>query len=213
LRARNASAGYRYADSGPSCAHTYLLPAVRGELAGFFASGASWRVFDLGCGNGHLAAALAREGYEVFGVDPSIEGIAHARAAYPQLRLEIGSADDDLVTRFGRFPAVISLKVIEHVYAPRDFARTLYDLVEPGGIALVSTPYHGYCKNLALAFTGKLDAHFTALWDHRHIKFWSMRTLGQLLREVGFEPARFLRVGRVPPLAKSMIAIARKARD
>ena len=61
-----------------------------------------------------------------------------------------------------------------------------------------------------MALTGKMDAHFTALWDHGHIKFWSMHTLGELLREAGFVDIRFERVGRVPALAKSMIALARK---
>jgi 2-polyprenyl-6-hydroxyphenyl methylase/3-demethylubiquinone-9 3-methyltransferase len=74
----------------------------------------------------------------------------------------------------------------------------------------VSTPYHGYLKNLALALSGKLDKHFTALWDGGHIKFFSIATLGQLLREAGFKDLRFVRVGRIPPLAKSMLAIAKK---
>ncbi|GGC23871.1 hypothetical protein GCM10011363_45530 [Marivita lacus] len=104
----------------------------------------------------------------------------------------------------------ISLEVVEHIYAPRDYARTLFDPVEPGGNAIVSTPYHGYLKNLAPALTGKMDRHFTAGWDHGHIKFWSIATLTQLLTEAGFEHIRFRRVGRVPQLAKSMIAIARK---
>ncbi len=212
MKAPEGISGYRYHDQRQSCAHGYLLPAVRSELAGFFGRRGNddMRIFDLGCGNGSVAALLAGEGYEVSGVDPSTDGIAQARAAYPHLRLETGSAYEDLVGRFGRFPAVISLEVVEHVYAPRDFAHTLFDLVEPGGIALVSTPYHGYWKNLALALTDKFDNHFTALWDHGHIKFWSRRTLRLLLQEAGFQVQCFLRVGRVPILAKSMIAIARK---
>lgn len=59
-----------------------------------------------------------------------------------------------------------------------------------------------------MALTGTLDAHFTALWDHGHIKFWSIRTLTQLLMEAGFKTVRFERVGRIPLLAKSMIAVA-----
>ncbi len=74
----------------------------------------------------------------------------------------------------------------------------------------MSTPDHGYLKNLVLAVTGKMDAHFHALWDHGHIKFRSIPTLTTLLTEAGFETPRFERVGRVPPLAKSMIAIARR---
>jgi 2-polyprenyl-6-hydroxyphenyl methylase/3-demethylubiquinone-9 3-methyltransferase len=82
--------------------------------------------------------------------------------------------------------------------------------LDPGGLAIVSTPYHGYFKNLAMAITGKLDAHFTALWDHGHIKFWSMKTLCSLFSEAGFLETRFLRVGRIPIIAKAMIAVARK---
>ena len=61
-----------------------------------------------------------------------------------------------------------------------------------------------------MALTGRMDAHFTALWDHGHIKFWSIQTLGELLHEAGFVDIHFERVGRVPALAKSMIAAARK---
>ena len=102
------------------------------------------------------------------------------------------------------------LEVVEHVYFPRRYAATLFALLEPGGTAIVSTPYHGYWKNLALALSGKMDAHFTALWDYGHIKFWSVATLTRLLAEAGFDDIRFQRVGRIPALAKSMIAIARR---
>jgi len=203
--------GYRYSDSETNHSHKILLQPTLATLNQFFASsGRQRRVFDCGCGNGSVAALLSENGYDVAGVDPSEEGIAQAKRTYPNLRLETGSAYEKLEQRFGRFPAVISLEVVEHVYAPRDYARTLYDLLEPGGVALLSTPYHDYWKNLVLAITGKMDAHFTALWDHGHIKFWSIKTLGALLGEVGFEQPTFQRVGRVPPLAMSMIAVVRK---
>lgn len=210
-----AISGYRYGHAGPSHSHGYLLPAVLGLLAELERSDAAGgqgarRLFELGCGNGSVANALTERGWDVTGVDPSVEGIAQAQAAYPHLKLEPGSAYDDLAARYGRFPIVLSLEVVEHVYAPRDYARTVFNLLERGGIAILSTPYHGYWKNLALALSGKMDAHFTALWDHGHIKFWSMKTLGELLREAGFVDVRFERVGRMPALAKSMIAIARK---
>ena len=121
-----------------------------------------------------------------------------------------GSAYDDLATQYGQFPVVLSLEVVEHVYAPRRYVRTVFALLTAGGTAIISTPFHGYWKNLALALTGRMDDHFTALWDHGHIKFWSKRTLSMLLEEAGFVSVRFELTGRIRPLAKSMIAIARK---
>ena len=66
----------------------------------------------------------------------------------------------------------------------------------------------GHAKNLALALSGRLDKHFTALWDGGHIKFWSRSTLSKLLREAGFEMLEFKGAGRMPPVWKSMIMSA-----
>lgn len=201
---------FLYESEKPSCANLYLWPVLDREIGALKLPPAA-PVFDLGCGNGSIGALLSSRGYKVTGVDPSPSGMDIARVQHPEVRLEIGSAYEDLAAKYGRFPLVVSLEVVEHVYDPRLYARTLFDLVEPGGAAIVSTPYHGYLKNLALAVSGKFDRHFTALWDGGHIKFFSMRTLSALLGEAGFVDIRFVRVGRIPQLAKSMIAIVRKA--
>jgi 2-polyprenyl-3-methyl-5-hydroxy-6-metoxy-1,4-benzoquinol methylase len=210
-RAQSATedaAGYRH--GGPECneSHSYLLPAVIDALSSLDLR--EKRIFEVGCGNGSVAARLAAVGYSVIGIDPSEDGISQARQHHPELRLERGSAYDSLHHRYGTFPAVVSLEVVEHVYFPRKYASTLYSLLDPGGTAIISTPFHGYWKNLALALSGKMDAHFTALWDYGHIKFWSIPTLTELLTEAGFRDVRFVRVGRIPSLAKSMIAIAKR---
>ena len=195
------------ADSDP--AHAMLLPVV---LKALERGGGDRRIFDLGCGDGGFAAQLHARGWQVTGVDPSTSGIAYARQHRPELNLHDGSAYDDLAARFGQFPFVLSLEVVEHVYAPRDYARTLFNLTAPGGTAIISTPYHGYWKNLAIALTGRFDGHFTALWDHGHIKFWSVATLTTLLAEAGFTGFEFHRAGRIPALAKSMVAVATRPR-
>lgn len=205
---KNDISGYAYHSSQCGCAHGYILPRLSEELRRLVLEGS--RVFDLGCGNGSVANWLAKQGYQVAGVDPSTTGIAEAKRAFPSLDLRVGSAYDPLHETFGTFSAVVSLEVVEHVYAPRDYARCVFQLLEPGGWAFISTPYHGYLKNLALALTGKMDAHFTALWDHGHIKFWSPATLTTLLEEAGLQVRAVHRVGRIPQLAKSMLVVAQR---
>src|SRR5690242_11572912 len=105
----------------------YILPTVLKILTQERAT----RVFDLGCGDGSTAAFLAARGFAVTGVDPSRDGISAARRSYPALRLDVGSAYEPLAQTYGSFPVVISLEVVEHVYAPREFAKCLFSLVEP----------------------------------------------------------------------------------
>lgn len=82
--------------------------------------------------------------------------------------------------------------------------------MKPGGTLILTTPYHGYLKNLALALTGKMDKHFTVDWDCGHIKFFSVKTLTQMVAEQGFRNIRFAFAGRCPYLWKSMVLCAEK---
>ena len=207
---REIKAGYVWRDAEPEQSHSYLSPEVLRLLGLQDIALADRRLFDLGCGNGSLTSVVADHGWQTTGVDASEDGVHVARTARPDLRFDVGNAYEDLAEKFGQFPVVLSLEVVEHVYSPKRYAETLYSLVATGGVAIVSTPYHGYWKNLAMAVTGRLDAHFTALWEHGHIKFWSMKTLSTLLEDAGFRNITFSRVGRVPALAKSMVAMARK---
>ncbi len=198
---------YTYTSKEASHTKAYLWGPVL-ELLG---ARKEKRVFDLGCGNGAFAHHLKSFGYDVMGVDPSPEGIARARELDPSLNLEVGNAYEPLANRYGTVPLLVSLEVVEHLYYPRRFAKSVFDLLEPGGMAVISTPYHGYWKNLALAVSGKFDFHFTALWDHGHIKFWSVTTLSQLFEEQGLKRCQIRRVGRVPLFAKSMILTFKKS--
>ncbi len=202
-------ADYAPCNAQPACSASYLWDPVRAALRRELPNGGA--VLEMGCGNGSLAGMLLDEGYAMTGIDPSESGIQIARAGWPGGRFEVGSAyDDGLVERYGRFAVVISLEVVEHCFWPRRFAASIHALLRPGGLAIISTPYHGYTKNLLLALANRFDAHWSPLWDGGHIKFWSRRTLDQLLRDAGFNAIEFTRVGRIPPVAKSMIALARK---
>lgn len=96
------------------------------------------------------------------------------------------------------------------LYARRSLVANAFQVLRPGGELIVTTPYHGYLKNLALALRGNFDKHFTTLWDGGHIKFWSRHTLAVLLSEAGFTDIKFYGVGRLPFLWKSMVMTAKR---
>ena len=166
-------------------------------------------ICDLGCGNGHITGRLAELGFQVTGVDASASGIAIARRAYPKAEFVEALIDREL--RLGQFDLVVSSDVIEHLYRPSELLEAARALLKPGGQVLLGTPYHGYVKNLVLAASGKLDAHFSALHDGGHIKFFSVKTLSELIARHGFTDLSFSYYGRAPYLWKNMICHARKS--
>ena len=208
ISAMSNIAEFAYRGCEPNYAAAYIWPVIERLLGGIRLS--ERRAFDVGCGNGAMANRLSQLGFEVTGVDPSATGVAQAQKAIPHLRVATGSGYDDLAARFGTFPLVISLEVIEHCYYPRKLAKTCFDLLAPGGVLILSTPYHGYLKNLALGVLGQWDRHADPLWDGGHIKLFSAATLTRLLTQTGFSDISVYRAGRIPPLAKTMIALGHK---
>lgn len=187
----------------------YLTPKVLQILKSLNVN----RVCDLGSGNGSLAASLHQAGYYTAGVEYDREGVEISKKNYPEINFyNLGVQDDPvqlIASENQLFDTVVSTEVIEHLFSPHllpHFARQL--LVQDGHL-IISTPYHGYLKNLALSLFNKWDKHHTALWHGGHIKFWSRSTLTQLLEQNGFKVVEFHGAGRLPYLWKSMILVAK----
>jgi len=186
--------------------HGYLLPPIEAYLArrsGNMPSSLS--VMDIGSGNGSMTAKIAAKGYKIVGVEPSSSGIQTARRSFPNVTFEEGSAYDDLAGRFGTFDIVLSCEVIEHLLHPQLFLSRVKDLLAPKGVAILTTPYHGYIKNVLISIAGKWDFHHHPDREWGHVKFFSRATLIKVAHAAGLQETEFHRVGRMPIIAKSMI--------
>jgi 2-polyprenyl-3-methyl-5-hydroxy-6-metoxy-1,4-benzoquinol methylase len=185
----------------------YVSPAV---LACAGAVGPGTRVLDIGCGNGALAALFLERGCAVVGVDLSQRGIEIAREAHPAARFEVLAADDQILANLAEdpFDVVVSTEVIEHLYAPAAFLIGCRAALQSGGRLVLSTPYHGWMKNVLIAVAGKSDFHYRPLDQGGHIKFWSRRTLTTALEQADFQDVEFFGAGRLPFLWKSMVMSA-----
>lgn len=199
------SAPYKWASADALEDHAYTLPAIRHLLPDGVHT-----VLDVGCGNGYIASRLAEMGYSVVGVDASEEGVAIARNAHPNVRFEVCSAYDDLSHFVENVDLVVSSEVIEHLYRPKLFLDNVYKVLRSGGHVILTTPYHGYLKNLALSLFDYWDKHHTVDWEGGHIKFFSERTLKKMLMDCGFQNVQYHNAGRIRWLWKSMVCRAVK---
>lgn len=194
--------------NGPeSC--NYIAPKVLQILSNLKIK----RVCDLGSGNGLLVAEMHRAGHYTVGVEYDKSGVELSKKNYPGINFyNLGVQDNPvevLDLEGQRFDAVVSTEVIEHLFSPHLLPVFSHQLLVSGGVLIISTPYHGYLKNLMLSVLGEWDKHHTPLWHGGHIKFWSRKTLTKLLEDNGFQVVRFYGAGRAPWLWKSMILVAK----
>lgn len=103
-----------------------IIPLAREELAGFK------KVLDVGCGDGQIARALAAQGSEVLGIDPTELHISVARERAGGPTYEIGSALH-LPVEDSSQDAVVACLVFEHIDDVDTALSEVARVLKPGG--------------------------------------------------------------------------------
>jgi SAM-dependent methyltransferase len=119
-------------------------------------------VLDAGCGVGRHLVPLARQGFQVVGVDleASVLQVLKARLAAAGLRAPLLRADEGaLPFGAGRFDLVLSINVINHGDAAtfRDFCRELDRVLAPGGGLFVYVSPREFGEHVKLPHTRELE--------------------------------------------------------
>lgn len=148
-------------------------------------------VFDVGGGNGFVAAALARAGREVVLVEPGPQGAANA--ATRGLREVVCATLDQAGFQPGSLPAVGLFDVVEHIPDDLGFLRMVAGLMTDGGLLYLTVPAH------------------QGLWsaedeDAGHHRRYDRRSLQAVVRAAGFHTVYCSAFFRPLPLP---IALAR----
>ncbi len=169
------------------------------------------RVLDVGCGEGHFAAALARAGAEVVAIDVAAEPLRRALAHSPDLDVRLIEPEAPLPFEDSSFDVVWAGETIEHVADTSGWLSEVRRVLRSGGTMLLSTPNHGPLSRLRLALSrSAFEAHFDPRSDH--LRFYTRRALYDLLADFRFEEVEVLGAGGVPGARRVLLASGRRAR-
>lgn len=162
-------------EPGPPPAH--VTDFVR-RLAGFSSA------LDLGCGDGRLTAELTSG--PTIAADVSRVALERARGRLPAVDFAELDPGADLPFRDGEFDLVLCADVIEHVQDVQSLLSEARRVLRPGGTLAITTPACGRvtaARALMLGFGRTFDPLSP------HLRFFSRRSLGQLLDGMGFAVA------------------------
>jgi SAM-dependent methyltransferase len=166
-------------------------------------------LLDLGCGAGQLTIALADRFERLVGLDISNERIQTATSVlaerYGALRdrvsFQVIGAAEPLPFPDGSFDVVVACAMLEAV---PDIFFTLDEIARvcrPGGSLLVTVANVCYLKHVFGMLVGQIPvtwslsrdiAHWrTDGWDGGALRYFSKRSLDELLRHTGFRPEKW----------------------
>ncbi|MCM3077653.1 MULTISPECIES: class I SAM-dependent methyltransferase [Brevibacillus] len=106
------------------------------------------RVLDIACGTGYgshmVAKERKRELTELIAVDNDDDTIYYANREYNHQKIiyqKEDALDPDLPEKLGMFDTILSFETIEHVADDQRFMDNLYQMLKPGGMLILSSPF------------------------------------------------------------------------
>jgi SAM-dependent methyltransferase len=141
------------------------------------------RLLDVGSGPGFFLLHGKRRGWDVLGVDPSAQAVAHARG----LGVEVveGFLTDETADQFGIFDVIHMNEVLEHIPDPRAMVRLARALLRPGGLLCVIVP-NDYNPLQAIV---RDQQGYEPWWvaPPHHINYFDAGSLARLVEDAGLE--------------------------
>lgn len=182
--------------------HARFVSDLAGPVLEWLAPQAGERVLDLGCGDGVLAAELARRGVSVLGIDIS-ESLLKAAA---ERGVETRHMDGQNLPFDGEFDAVFSNAALHWMSNASAVIEGVFRALKPGGRFVAEFGGHGNVATVTTAMRATAwrrggDAALAGPWF-----FPSVAVYREMLEERGFRVVRIGLFPRPTPLASGMIA-------
>lgn len=166
-------------------------------------------ILDFGCGQGEIIREmkLLNPSARYIGLDVSARALEIAKKNNPDVDFSKIEEGEKYPTPSNTADFIFSSEVIEHVYDTDNAISEIARIMKPGAKLLLTTPYHGFLKNLAIVLFG-FNNHFNPTGPH--VRFFSKKTLSDLLKKNDIIPLRYEYYGRIYPFSHSIVVYAEK---
>ncbi len=167
------------------------------------------RILDVGCGVGKTGQVLREKGFEeIFGVEVDSRAAHQAMPFYKEVI--VGDVDRDILPfAEGFFDCILYGDVLEHLIDPWRVLHRHRQMLSEDGTIICSVPnvrYYGVLRSLI--FKGEWDYTPLGILDRTHLRFFTLKTIEDMLRETGFEVKRVIkkkRCGKIMRLLNKLL--------
>jgi trans-aconitate methyltransferase len=168
------------------------------------------RILDVGCGCGVNARALRERspGARVVGIEPNARAVERARQSCDEVFHGTLEQWARTAKDAAPFDALLLSDVLEHVADPIAFVRGVAAVPSlRDALWVVSVPNYAVWYNRLRTLFGMQDYAWSGLWDRTHLRFYTRRTVRQVLEYCGLA---IIDARCTPSLVQSTAPILRK---
>ena len=162
----------------PHSSHTYAQQIV----------GRNQEVLDIGCGEGFLAAELAKSGNRVSGVD-ALPDAEHSSALTGYFSADLEHGLEGVIQKLNgkRFDRVLLLDILEHLRNGERILKQCHSLVRKNGLLVVSVPNIANLHVRLMLLMGRFTYSERGILDKTHVHFYTRKSARELLQRTGYE--------------------------
>jgi SAM-dependent methyltransferase len=141
------------------------------------------RVIEIGCGHGEFLIEAQSRGYHVDGLEYSGHAAAEANRQLGFDAVRVGSPEANVLSR-AAYDLVAAFDVIEHLRQPKQSLGYMHAALKPGGIIAIVTPSLD-------SWSRRLLGRYWMEYKTEHLTYFSHKSLGRLLSDIGFSNIQF----------------------
>ncbi|MGC8916023.1 MAG: class I SAM-dependent methyltransferase [Thermoanaerobaculum sp.] len=183
-----AACGWKVAKVGLCHEFIDYYGEVRKDVVPFLPVGVR-EVLEIGCARGFTGAFLQETlGCRVTGVELNPVVAEEARARL----YEVIVGDVEALELGRQFDAVLALELFEHLKDPFAFSQKVQGWLRPGGVMILSTPNVGHWSVVQDLLEGRWDYLPVGLLCFTHLRFFTRKSLEDLLRYGGWNDVRIV---------------------
>lgn len=142
------------------------------------------RILDVGSADGYLGAILKERGHYVVGVERDPQLAEKARPIYDRF-YQVDVDGFDFPERH-EYDFIIFADILEHLSDPAAVLCRCFASLKEDGKIIISVPnVANFVVRLSLLF-GRFEYRDRGILDRNHLRFFTLKTLTNLLQECGF---------------------------
>lgn len=168
---------YQSKISDPYSSHSVILARV-GE-------GNGRRLLDVGSAQGVLAQNFTERGFEVTCVEGSAELAAMGKDKCQEMI--VADLDKPLPQLNGRFDVIVYGDILEHLRNPMEVFTGFNRSLRRNGRVIVSVPNSAHAWVRINLLCGRFDYADRGILDRTHLRFFTLRSFKDFLRDAGLE--------------------------